>query len=243
MSGGPDLAGWVATIPARGPRFDGSNLTGRLMKALFEREPSHFGTSIMARNSQEPRTPRNLPAVASPPAKPAVLISDVRALILQAREGVARAVDSTLTALYWSVGRRIRQDILKEKRAEYGEKIVQALTAQLEPEFGRGFGKRNLFTMVRFAAAFPDEQIVSALRRQLTWTHFTTLVYIEYPLKRDFYAEMCRIEGWNTRTLVKRIGGMLFERTALSKKRDKLIKQELATLRSHLGSEFDCYWR
>lgn len=163
----------------------------------------------MARNRQEPRTPRNLPAVASPPAKPAVLISDVRALILQAREGVARAVDSTLTALYWSVGRRIRQDILKEKRAEYGEKIVQALTAQLEPEFGRGFGKRNLFTMVRFAAAFPDEQIVSALRRQLTWTHFTTLVYIEDPLKRDFYAEMCRIErmglcndgaGFRTRT-------------------------------------------
>jgi len=186
----------------------------------------------MARNSQEPRTPRNLPAVASPPAKPAVLISDVRALILQAREGVARAVDSTLTALYWSVGRRIRQDILKEKRAEYGEKIVQALTAQLEPEFGRGFGKRNLFTMVRFAAAFPDEQIVSALRRQLTWTHFTTLVYIEDPLKRDFYAEMCRIEGWNTRTLVKKIGGMLFERTALSKKPDKLIRQEIATLRA-----------
>ncbi len=186
----------------------------------------------MASNSQKPRTPRNLPAVASPPAKPAVLISDVRALILQAREGVARAVDSTLTALYWSVGRRIRQDILKEKRAEYGEKIVQALTAQLEPEFGRGFGKRNLFTMVRFATAFPDEQIVSALRRQLTWTHFTTLVYIEDPLKRDFYAEMCRIEGWNTRTLVKKIAGMLFERTALSKKPDKLIKQELATLRA-----------
>jgi predicted nuclease of restriction endonuclease-like (RecB) superfamily len=141
-------------------------------------------------------------------------------------------VDSTLTALYWSVGRRIRQDILKEKRAEYGEKIVHALSAQLEKEFGRGFGRRNLFTMVRFAAAFPDEQIVSALRRQLTWTHFRTLVYVEDPLKRDFYAEMCRIERWNTRTLVKKIGGMLFERTALSKRPDKLIKQELATLRA-----------
>jgi hypothetical protein len=149
------------------------------MEALFEREPLHLGTSIMARNSRTPRSRRNLPAVASPPAKPAVLISDVRALILQAREGVARAVDSTLTALYWSVGRRIRRDILNGKRAEYGEKIVQALSAQLEREFGRGFGKKNLFTMVRFATAFPDEQIVSALRRQLTWTHFKTLVYIE----------------------------------------------------------------
>ena len=186
----------------------------------------------MPRDSQRPRSPRNLPAAASFPAKPAALISDVRALILHAREGVARAVDSTLTDLYWSVGRRIRQDILKEKRAEYGEKIVHALSAQLEHEFGRGFGKKNLFTMVRFATAFPDEQIVSALRRQLTWTHFKTLVYIEDPLKRDFYAEMCRIEGWSTRTLVKKIGGMLFERTALSRKPDKLIKQELATLRA-----------
>lgn len=186
----------------------------------------------MARNNPITRGPRNLPAVASSRAMPAALITDVRALIVQAREGVARAVDSTLTGLYWSVGRRIRQDILRERRAEYGQKIVHALTAQLEPEFGRGFGKRNLFTMVRFAAAFPDEQIVSALRRQLTWTHFKTLVYIEDSLKRDFYAEMCRIEGWSTRTLVKKIGGMLFERTALSRKPDKLIKQELATLRA-----------
>lgn len=155
----------------------------------------------MAGSTRERRPLRNLPAKALAGAEPSVLVSDVRALILQAREGVARAVDSTLTALYWSVGRRIHRDILKEKRAEYGERIVQALTAQLEPEFGRGFGKRNLFTMVRFAAAFPDEQIVSALRRQLTWTHFTTLVYIEDPLKRDFYAEKApdqAEEGVNT---------------------------------------------
>jgi hypothetical protein len=122
------------------------------------------------------------------------LLADVRELILQAREGVARAIDSGLTTLYWHVGRRVRQDILKEKRAEYGEKIVHALSAQLVAEFGRGFAVRNLFNMIRFAEAFPDDQIVSALRRQLTWTHFKALVYIEDPLKRDFYAEMCRIE-------------------------------------------------
>lgn len=164
--------------------------------------------------------------------KPIDLLTDVRELILKAREGVARAVDSGLTALYWHVGRRIRQDILKEKRAGYGEKIVSALGRQLEREFGRGFSSKSLHHMIRFAEAFPDEQIVSALRRQLTWTHFKSIIYLDDPLKRDFYVEMCRIENWNTRTLAKKIDGMLFERTALSKKPDKLIRRELAVLKA-----------
>ncbi|MBC7818892.1 MAG: DUF1016 domain-containing protein, partial [Planctomycetaceae bacterium] len=81
------------------------------------------------------------------PAKPAALLSDVRELIRQAREGVARAIDSGLVTLYWHVGRRIRQDILKEKRAEYGKEIVHALSGQLSEEFGQGFGRTNMFNM------------------------------------------------------------------------------------------------
>lgn len=159
------------------------------------------------------------------------LLTDVCELILQARAGVARAVDSGLTTLYWHVGRRIRQDILKEKRAEYGEKIVHALSAQLIAEFGRGFSMRNLFHMIRFAEVFPDPEIVSALRTQLGWTHFRQIIAMDDPLKRDFYAEMCRMERWSTRTLAKKIGSMFFERTALSRKPDKLIRQELRALR------------
>ena len=101
---------------------------------------------------------------------PRPLLADVRELIVQARAGVARAVDSGLTTLYWHMGQRIRQDILKEKRAEYGEKIVHALSAQLVAEFGRRFTVRNLFNMIRFAEVFPDIKIVSALRTQLGWT-------------------------------------------------------------------------
>ena len=172
------------------------------------------------------------PSAAKPANRPArALVTDVRDMIRQARAGVARAVDSGLVTLYWHVGRRIREDILKARRAEYGEKIVSALGTQLSAEFGRGFGVRNLFRMVRFAEAFPDESIVSALRTLLGWTHFRQIIALDDPLKRDFYAEMCRIEKWNTRTLEKKIGSMLFERTALSKKPDKLIRQELAALR------------
>ena len=182
-------------------------------------------------SSKPSKTPARRPAKKAEKPSADSLLAELREMILQARADVARAVDSGLVTLYWHVGRRIRQDILKEKRAEYGERTVAALGRQLEREFGRGFSTKSLWHMTRFAEAFPDEQIVSALRRQLSWTHFKAVIYLDDPLKRDFYAEMCRIEKWNTRTLQKKIGSMLFERTALSKKPDKLIRQELAELR------------
>lgn len=169
-------------------------------------------------------------------AAPAVLaeqplLTDLRELILSARQQVAQTVNAGLTLLYWQVGNRIRRETLKEKRAEYGAEIVQTASAQLEMEFGRGFGRRNLFRMIRFAEIFPDQSIVSALLTQLGWTHFISIIAIDDPLKRNFYAEMCRMERWSTRTLDQNIQSMLFERTALSRKPEKLIEVELKELR------------
>jgi len=104
-----------------------------------------------------------------------VLLVEVREMIVAARQSVASSVNATLTTLYWQIGRRIRRDILQEKRAEYGERIVSALGTQLTQEFGRGFATRNLFRMIRFAEVFPEIKIVSALRTQLGWTHFRKL--------------------------------------------------------------------
>ena len=118
------------------------------------------------------------------------LLTDIRSLIFSARHQVAQAaqaVNAGLTMLYWEIGRRIRQDILEEKRAAYGKEIVAALGRQLEAEFGRGFGDKNLHRMVQFAEIFPDEKIVAAVQRQLGWTHFKSLIPIEDPLKREFY--------------------------------------------------------
>ena len=170
-------------------------------------------------------------ATVLPAERPTALLADLRDLIRQAREGVARAVDSGLTALYWHVGRRIRQDILREKRAEYGERIVAALGRQLETEFGRGFGEKNLRRMMRFAEVFSEWEIVASLMRQLTWTHFVELMPLDKPLERDFYGEMCRVERWSVRTLRQKIGGMLYERTALSRKPKELAALELKQLR------------
>ena len=159
------------------------------------------------------------------------LLADIRTLIEQARATVAVAVNAGLTMLYWQIGKRLREEVLKGRRAEYGEKIVSALSRQLTAQFGSGFGRRNLFHMIRFAEVFPDLEIVSALRAQLGWTHFRQIIALDDPLKRDFYAEMCRLERWSTRTLQKKIQSMLFERTALSRKPAKLAAQELKALR------------
>jgi hypothetical protein len=142
----------------------------------------------------------------------APLLAELRVLILAAREQAARAVNAGLVMLYWQIGDRVRREILREKRAAYGEEIVSSLSAQVEVEFGRGLGRRNLFRMIRFAEVFPDRQIVSALMTQLGWTHFLHIIPFDDPLKRDFYAEMCRIERWSTRTLEKKIQSMLYER-------------------------------
>jgi predicted nuclease of restriction endonuclease-like (RecB) superfamily len=159
------------------------------------------------------------------------LLRDVRGLILAARSRVAQSVDASLTMLYWQVGGRIRSAILQEKRAKYGERVVTAIAARLEVEFGRGFGEKNLRRMIQFAEKFPEEQILAALLRQLGWTHFTLLLPIKDFLRREFYAEMCRIERWNTRTLQRKIQSMLFERTALSRQPKQLAKVELKALR------------
>lgn len=160
------------------------------------------------------------------------LLKEVRGMILETRTAASVAVNSALTILHWQIGSRIRKDILREGRAGYGEKIISNLSRHLEGEFGRGFGRRNLFNMLRFAEVFPDIKIVQSLIAQLGWTHFLHLIRLEDPLQRDFYAEMCRVERWSTRELERKIASMLYERTALSKKPELLIRGELDQLRT-----------
>jgi predicted nuclease of restriction endonuclease-like (RecB) superfamily len=160
------------------------------------------------------------------------LLGDIRSLIERARENTARAVNSALVELYWRIGKRIRDDVLHEQRAEYGEEIVATLSQQLAAEYGRGFDRTNLSRMVKLVDHFPDEAIVATLSQQLSWSHFRELLPLDDRLKRDFYAEMCRVERWSVRTLRRKIDGLLYERTALSKKPQELIEQDLSALRS-----------
>jgi len=153
------------------------------------------------------------------------LLGDIRALIETSRQSAVAAVNAELTLLFWRIG------VLSGQRAGYGEEILPTLAAQLVRDYGRGFADKNLRRMVQFAVTFPEERIVVTLSRQLSWSHFVALLPLKAPLQREYYAQMASTERWSVRTLRERIDSMLYERTALSKKPDEMIAQELANLR------------
>lgn len=158
-------------------------------------------------------------------------ISEISQLIHSSKQRMAVAVNAELTLLYWHIGKRINDYILQGERAKYGEDIIPKLSTHLTKQFGKGWSKRNLGYMMQFASQFPDIEILQSLIAKLSWTHFTKLFVIDDPIKRDFYATMAAQERWSVRTLDDRIGSLLFERTAISKKPDETIVQELALLR------------
>ncbi|MBH1409038.1 PDDEXK nuclease domain-containing protein [Pseudomonas fluorescens] len=164
-------------------------------------------------------------------AAPSALLGDIRALIEAARQRVASAVNAELTLLFWRIGQRIHTEVLAGQRAGYGEEILPTLAEQLVQDYGRSFADKNLRRMVQFAATYPEKPIVVTLSRQLSWSHFVALLPLKDPFQRDYYAQMASAERWSVRTLRERIDSMLYERTALSKKPDETIAQELAALR------------
>ena len=159
------------------------------------------------------------------------LLADVQSMIEQTRAGVAQTVNTGMTSLYWRIGKRIQGEVLKGQRADYGKEIVATLSRQLVSKFGTGFSEKTLRRMMQFAEVFPDREIVATLWRQLSWSHFRALLPLKEPLQREFYAEMCRVERWSVRTLRDKIGSMLYERTAISRKPEEVARAELAQLR------------
>jgi predicted nuclease of restriction endonuclease-like (RecB) superfamily len=159
------------------------------------------------------------------------LFQEIRQMIDAAKQRAAIAVNAEITLLYWQVGQRIQTEILQGQRAEYGKQVLQALSQQLTQTYGKGWSEKQLRHCLQFAESFPNEQIVSAVRRQLSWTHFKSLIYIDDPLKRDFYIEMARLENWSSRQLQDRVSSMLYERTALSRKPEETIRHDLEQLR------------
>lgn len=159
------------------------------------------------------------------------LFSQIKHFIEEAKQNVAVVVNATTTLLYWNIGERINKDVLENKRAEYGKEIIKSLSRNLTEEYGKGWSEKQLRHCLRIAETFPDKEILYALSRQLSWTHFRTIMYLKDDVRREFYLEMAKLEKWNTRTLNEKIDSMLFERTAISKKPDELIKHELKELR------------
>ena len=121
----------------------------------------------------------------------------------------------------------------KNDRADYGKKLIKNLSEELSIRYGTGFNKRNLHSFIKLNSIFQDLTIVHTVCAQLSWSHIRTLIYIENNIKREFYIQMSIHERWSVRTLQERIDSMLFERTAISKKPEQTIINDLALLKSN----------
>lgn len=172
-----------------------------------------------------------------------VLYTDITSLIETNKEKVAYTINSTLAILYWKIGKRIQIEVLENQRAEYGKQIIQRLSKKLVAKYGNGWGEKQLRHCLRLVETLSENQIVYAVRRQLSWTHIRTISYLNDEVQRDFYLNMCTLENWSTRQLQERIDSMLFERTAISKKSKVVIKRELKSMREKNNLSPDMVFR
>lgn len=160
------------------------------------------------------------------------IAEDIKRLIEQSKQQLAVTVNATLSMLYWQVGKRINEEILQNQRAEYGKQIIQTLSIQLTEGYGSGWGEKQLRQCMQLAAVFVEKEIVYTLCRELSWSHIRLIMFMSDPLKREFYIEMCKLEKWSVRTFQDRIQSMLYERTAISKKPELTIQNDLDLLKN-----------
>lgn len=144
---------------------------------------------------------------------------------------MAVTANSTLTMMYWHIGKTIDSYVLDGQRAEYGKRIVSTLSSQLTDIYGKDFTTRNLHRMVQFSQCFPELKIVTTLSTQLPWSHFMEVLPIKDAVAREFYVTMAASQQWSIRRMRKEIEAMLYERTLISRKPENFIRSELATLR------------
>ncbi len=160
------------------------------------------------------------------------LVQSIISLIDSTRQRVATTINSELTLLYWQIGKQINEDILKNARADYGKNIFAQLSEKLTEQYGSGFNKRNLQSFVKLNAVYQDVTILHTVCTKLTWSHIREIIYIEEPLKREFYTQMCIHERWSVRFFKDRMNSMLFERIAISKMPEETIIKDLEILKT-----------
>lgn len=144
------------------------------------------------------------------------LFIELSKLIEQAQQTLVVQANSSLTILFWQIGNRIKQNILQNKRADYGKQIVVTLSRQLTGIYGKNFEEKNLRRMLQFAEQFSDEQIVVTLSRQLSWSHILILLPLKTTDAKLFYANSVADQSLGVRELRKKIANKEFERIAIA---------------------------
>ncbi len=144
------------------------------------------------------------------------LLTELSHLIEQSQQQIVSQANSTLTLLFWHIGKRIHKEILQNKRADYGKRIVPTVSAQLEERFGRNFTEKNVRRMLQFAEQFPDNSIVATLSRQLSWSHFLVLIPLKSQEAKLYYAQVSATQTLGVRDLRKQISTKTFERSSIA---------------------------
>jgi predicted nuclease of restriction endonuclease-like (RecB) superfamily len=162
-----------------------------------------------------------------PKSPPLDLHQAIRALLLAARVQVRQTVNTAMVQTYWHIGRMIVEDEQGgQKRAAYGKQVLPELAKRLSEEFGSGFSVQSLWKYRQFYQCFP---ILSALRRELTWTHYKSLLRIESLAAREWYAKEAVEQGWSVRALDRQISTLYYERLLSSQDKAKAqLKDEAA---------------
>ena len=151
------------------------------------------------------------------------LYDEIKSVLLQARARAYSAVGSAMVTAYWSIGKLIVEHEQKGgERAEYGKAVLDGLAVRLTVDFGKGFDYRNLAYMRKFYQLFPN---VNALRSELTWTHYRSLLRVENEQARIWYINEAISEQWSSRRLDRQISTMYYERL-LSSRETLPVKQE-----------------
>ncbi|MFC1234419.1 YhcG family protein [Vibrio sp. F74] len=151
------------------------------------------------------------------------LLSNVRELLNQGHKQVVTAVNSAMVQTYWHIGRLIIEDEQQgEARAEYGKRVLQQLSESLTEEFGKGFDLTNLRKMRAFYQCFENRD---ALRLELSWTHYRTLIRVENKLARLWYMNEAIEQGWSARALERQIGSLYYERLLSSKEKQSVFQE------------------
>ncbi len=152
---------------------------------------------------------------------------EVVTLIQSARSRALQAVNTELINLYWRVGEYISR---KLETAEWGEGVVDELARYLRqhhPDL-RGFARPNLFRMRQFYLAYRQDEKISALLRQLPWTHnVLILAGCKRAEEREFYLRMAVQEKWSSRELERQLAGALFARAVLSPPKVSALLRQL----------------
>lgn len=158
------------------------------------------------------------------------LLAELAELIRQARQQALRAVDTLQVQTCWEIGRHIVEfEQGGQTRAAYGKKLLSTLAKGLTAEFGKGFDERNLRHMRAFYQAFP---IWNALRSELSWTHYRTLLRVDSDGARQWYMHEAATQNWSTRALERQIGTLYYERLLASQDRAAVEREAASNLQA-----------